>query len=217
MPEADPVEADPMRRARSGRAGRRGSTRGRSGRRPDRRSSSRGRECRPPPRGKQHLLRTAVPTNRRKLPCGRLRDRRRGLGRVRARGATVRGPGRDRRLLEAGGPDTEAALHVPAMFPLASSPPGLGPAGRARARPGGPAAVSAARQGDRRLELDQRDDLPARQPADYDDWAAGGATGWSYDEVLPYFKRSEDNERGEDEFHGVGGPLAVSDGRSMSP
>ena len=40
-------------------------------------------------------------------------------------------------------------------------------------------------------------------------------TGWSYDEVLPYFKRSEDNERGADDFHGVGGPLAVSDSRSM--
>jgi choline dehydrogenase len=54
-------------------------------------------------------------------------------------------------------------------------------------------------------------------PADYDGWAAGGAEGWSYDEVLPYFKRSEDNERGEDEFHGVGGPLSVSDSRAMSP
>ena len=52
---------------------------------------------------------------------------------------------------------------------------------------------------------------------DFDTWAAEGATGWSYDEVLPYFKRSEDNERGEDEFHGVGGPLAVSESRSMQP
>ena len=53
--------------------------------------------------------------------------------------------------------------------------------------------------------------------ADFDGWAADGAEGWSYDEVLPYFKRSEDNERGADEFHGVGGPLAVSDGRSLNP
>jgi choline dehydrogenase-like flavoprotein len=52
---------------------------------------------------------------------------------------------------------------------------------------------------------------------DYDEWAANGADGWSFDEVLPYFKRSEDNERGEDEYHGVGGPLAVSDSRAMSP
>ncbi|MCW2984568.1 MAG: putative choline dehydrogenase [Conexibacter sp.] len=51
-------------------------------------------------------------------------------------------------------------------------------------------------------------------PADFDGWAAGGATGWGYDDVLPYFKRSEDNERGENEYHGVGGPLAVSDSRS---
>ena len=50
--------------------------------------------------------------------------------------------------------------------------------------------------------------------ADYDGWAAGGATGWAYDDVLPYFRRSEDNERGADHYHGAGGPLAVSDGRS---
>ncbi len=52
---------------------------------------------------------------------------------------------------------------------------------------------------------------------DYDDWAANGATGWSYDEVLPYFRRSEDNERGADAYHGAGGPLGVSDGRSRHP
>jgi choline dehydrogenase len=50
--------------------------------------------------------------------------------------------------------------------------------------------------------------------ADFDDWAAIGLDGWSYDEVLPYFKRSEDNERGEDRYHGAGGPLTVSDNRS---
>jgi choline dehydrogenase len=49
---------------------------------------------------------------------------------------------------------------------------------------------------------------------DYDEWAEQGATGWSFDEVLPYFKRSEDNERGESQFHGVGGPLKVSESRS---
>jgi len=49
------------------------------------------------------------------------------------------------------------------------------------------------------------------QPEDYDRWAALGNNGWSFDEVLPYFKKSEDNERGEDEFHGVGGPQKVSD------
>jgi choline dehydrogenase-like flavoprotein len=53
--------------------------------------------------------------------------------------------------------------------------------------------------------------------ADYDAWAASGATGWAYDDVLPYFRRSEDNERGADRYHGAGGPLAVSDGRSSHP
>lgn len=48
-------------------------------------------------------------------------------------------------------------------------------------------------------------------PGDYDDWAALGNPGWSYDEVLPLFRRSEDQQRGADRYHGVGGELAVSD------
>jgi len=48
---------------------------------------------------------------------------------------------------------------------------------------------------------------------DYDQWASLGATGWSYADVLPFFKRSEGNERGGDEFHGSGGPLNVMDQR----
>ncbi|MFD6397308.1 GMC family oxidoreductase [Nocardia sp. NPDC060249] len=51
--------------------------------------------------------------------------------------------------------------------------------------------------------------------ADYDAWAAAGAEGWSYDEVLPYFQRAEDNERGKDAYHGAGGPLRVSESRSQ--
>lgn len=46
---------------------------------------------------------------------------------------------------------------------------------------------------------------------DYDHWAALGNTGWSYDEVLPYFKKSEHNERIHNEFHGQGGPLNISE------
>ncbi len=46
---------------------------------------------------------------------------------------------------------------------------------------------------------------------DYDNWARLGATGWAYDDVLPYFKRAENNERGGDAWHGVGGPLNVMD------
>jgi choline dehydrogenase len=53
--------------------------------------------------------------------------------------------------------------------------------------------------------------------ADYDAWPDLGAPGWSFDDVLPFFRRSEDNERGEDEFHAVGGPLRVSDARSVHP
>ena len=48
------------------------------------------------------------------------------------------------------------------------------------------------------------------QPRDYDHWRQLGNTGWSWDDVLPYFKKSEDQERGADELHGVGGPLRVS-------
>ncbi|WP_212645327.1 GMC family oxidoreductase N-terminal domain-containing protein [Delftia sp. PE138] len=48
-------------------------------------------------------------------------------------------------------------------------------------------------------------------PADYDDWERlGGATGWSWRDVLPYFKRSENNQRFANEYHGYGGPLGVS-------
>ena len=121
-------------------------------------------------------------------------------------------------LLEAGEEDTAPEIHVPALFPalfksswdwdLVSEPePGIGgrrlylPRGRML---GGCSSINAMIyvRGNR---------------VDYDDWAAGGATGWDYETVLPYFKRSEDNERGEDRFHGVGGPLRVSDSRAMTP
>ena len=46
-------------------------------------------------------------------------------------------------------------------------------------------------------------------PNDYDTWAQMGARGWSYDEVLPYFRKMEDSWRGENAYHGVGGPLRV--------
>jgi choline dehydrogenase-like flavoprotein len=53
--------------------------------------------------------------------------------------------------------------------------------------------------------------------ADYDGWRDAGANGWGYDDLLPYFKRSEDNERGASYYHGAGGPLAVSEGRNPNP
>lgn len=49
------------------------------------------------------------------------------------------------------------------------------------------------------------------QREDYDNWAAQGNPGWSYADVLPYFKRAEDNQRGPDDFHGIEGPLHVMD------
>ena len=51
------------------------------------------------------------------------------------------------------------------------------------------------------------------QSQDYDYWRQLGNVGWSWDDVLPYFKKSEDNQRGENEFHGKGGPLSVEDMR----
>lgn len=49
------------------------------------------------------------------------------------------------------------------------------------------------------------------QREDYDNWAALGNEGWSYDDVLPYFRKSEDNDRLVNKYHGEGGPLWVSD------
>lgn len=121
-------------------------------------------------------------------------------------------------LIEAGGPDTAQAIHIPAAFPqlfkseldwdYTSEPePGLDgrrvylPRGRML---GGSSSINAMVyiRGHR---------------ADYDDWAAQGATGWSYHDVLPYFRKSETNERGEDQFHGALGPLSVCEGRSRNP
>jgi choline dehydrogenase len=47
-------------------------------------------------------------------------------------------------------------------------------------------------------------------PTDYDNWRQRGCEGWDWDSVLPFFKKAEHQERGADEFHGVGGPLRVS-------
>jgi choline dehydrogenase-like flavoprotein len=55
-------------------------------------------------------------------------------------------------------------------------------------------------------------------PADYDEWVSEeGAVGWSYREVLPYFKRAENNQRFANEFHAYGGPLGVSNPISPLP
>jgi choline dehydrogenase len=49
------------------------------------------------------------------------------------------------------------------------------------------------------------------QREDYEHWRDLGNSGWGYDDVLPYFKKAEDQQRGANSWHGVGGPLAVSD------
>jgi choline dehydrogenase len=49
------------------------------------------------------------------------------------------------------------------------------------------------------------------QAEDFNHWRQLGNAGWSFDDVLPYFRKAEDNQRGANEFHGAGGPLAVSD------
>jgi choline dehydrogenase len=55
------------------------------------------------------------------------------------------------------------------------------------------------------------------QHEDYDRWRQHGNLGWGFDDVLPYFKKAEDQTRGVDDFHGVGGPLPVSDWRHADP
>ena len=119
-------------------------------------------------------------------------------------------------LIEAGAADTAQEIHIPAAFPqlfktqydwdLSTDPePQLDgrrtylPRGRML---GGSSSMNAMIyiRGNR---------------ADYDGWAAQGAEGWAYDDLLPYFIKAEANERGEDQFHGAFGPLHVRDGRSM--
>jgi choline dehydrogenase-like flavoprotein len=57
----------------------------------------------------------------------------------------------------------------------------------------------------------------AGMPWDYDHWASLGNPGWSFADVLPLFKRAENNEQFRNEFHGQGGPLNVTYSRYESP
>jgi choline dehydrogenase-like flavoprotein len=119
-------------------------------------------------------------------------------------------------LLEAGGPDTSVLIHCPAGLallaqskadkwnletvpqPALNNRRGFQPRGKTL---GGSSSVNAMIyiRGNKK---------------DYDDWAAMGNPGWSFDEVLPYFKKSENNERGADAWHGTGGPFNAADLRS---
>ncbi|MGE3065283.1 MAG: GMC family oxidoreductase [Hyphomicrobiaceae bacterium] len=122
-------------------------------------------------------------------------------------------------LIEAGGRDTNPWIHIPAGYYRNVSNPavtwqfGSGPephlGGRIVPWPrgrvlGGSSAINGL--------------LYVRgQARDYDVWRQLGNVGWSYREVLPYFKRAEDQERGADDYHGSGGPLGVSDVRMSNP
>ena len=121
-------------------------------------------------------------------------------------------------LVEAGPPDTEEGLHIPVAFSQLyktpfdwdfASEPEAALDGRSVYLPrgrvlGGSSSLNAMIyiRGNRR---------------DYDEWRDLGNAGWGWDDVLPYFMRAEDNERGASEFHGAGGPLSVSDSHSMHP
>lgn len=54
-------------------------------------------------------------------------------------------------------------------------------------------------------------------PLDYDEWRQAGCTGWGYDDVLPYFRKAEDNDTWDNRFHAKGGPLGVSQPRAPLP
>jgi len=122
-------------------------------------------------------------------------------------------------LLEAGGTDGSVLIQCPAGLALMSKTkginwsfqtvpqPGLG--GRRGYQPrgkvlGGSSSINAM--------------IYVRgQRQDYDGWAAEGNPGWSFDEVLPWFKRAEGNLRGTDDLHGADGPLSVQDLRCPNP
>ena len=117
-------------------------------------------------------------------------------------------------LLEAGGPDTNDLVHLPAAFSALYR----------TAQDWDHSTIYEPYVNDRRIYLPRGKVLGGSSsinamvyirgnPIDYDGWG----TGWTWEEMLPYFKLSEDNERGEDDYHGAGGPLSVSEGRSRNP
>lgn len=128
-------------------------------------------------------------------------------------------PGISVALVEAGGRDTNPWIHVPAGYyrtmldPTVTWQFGSGPEPHLNDRIvnwprgrviGGTSAINGL--------------LYVRgQAQDFDTWRQLGNAGWSYRDVLPYFRRAEDQERGDDEFHGSGGPLGVSDVRMDNP
>ncbi|MEX3985092.1 GMC family oxidoreductase [Paraburkholderia sp. EG287A] len=122
-------------------------------------------------------------------------------------------------LLEAGGEDNNPWIHVPVGYFKTMHDPALdwcyrtepdeGVAGRQIDWPRGKVLGGSSSLNGLLYVRGQRED--------YDRWAALGNRGWSYADVLPYFRKSEDQERGANAWHGVGGPLKVSDLRLRRP
>ncbi len=120
-------------------------------------------------------------------------------------------PGNRVLLLEAGGPDRNPWIHIPVgYFKTMHDPatdwcylthPDPGIVGRRLQWPRGKVLGGSSSLNGLLYVRGQRED--------YDRWHELGNTGWSFEEVLPYFKKSEDQENGADDYHGVGGPLKV--------
>ena len=134
----------------------------------------------------------------------RLRDRRRRLGGLRARDRLSADPSTRVLVLEAGRPDSwwDLYIHMPAAlaFPIGNRFYDWKYESEPEPFMNGRRDLPRARQGARRVELDQRDDLPARQPARLRALGAdAGSTSWDYAHCLPYFKRMETCLAGADE------------------
>lgn len=122
-------------------------------------------------------------------------------------------------LLEAGGEDWNPWIHVPVGYFKTMHNPKLDWCYRTEPDPG---LANRQLQWPRGKVLGGSSSLNGLlyvrgQREDYDRWVELGNPGWSYADVLPYFKKSEDQERGASEYHGVGGPLKVSDLRLRRP
>ncbi|MEZ5657317.1 MAG: choline dehydrogenase [Burkholderiaceae bacterium] len=121
-------------------------------------------------------------------------------------------PGTSVLLLEAGPPDDSFWIHLPIGYGKTMWDPRLNWKFETEPDPG---------MADRRLYWPRGKTLGGSssingliyirgQRQDYDNWAALGNPGWAFADVLPYFRRAEDNARGASEYHGAGGPLKVS-------
>ena len=122
-------------------------------------------------------------------------------------------------LLEAGGEDNDRWIHIPLGYGkhfrnpkvnwLYTSDPDEKTASRAIGQPRGKVLGGTSSINGMVYVRGQRED--------YDEWRDLGNSGWGYADVLPYFRKAEDNARGADEYHGVGGPLSVSDPADEHP